>query len=196
MKDAAVTTGAAGLTLKVASPTKLLLGSTEESTATNTGTLTNVIMTNDTLIGTSTTAKASHIAIDTAGSLTISNLAFENECTVKADGTVLIIPRAVQLTLNEDKTVCTLDLGDLSLSAGSITLKLDVLDSLDGIEVGNKITIQLKNGMSAGHWSVDHFGNIYSASGTDAIAFTVPEPSTLFWLVFPVLALRRRRRCR
>ena len=196
VKDAAVTTGAAELTLKVASPTKLLLGSTEESTATNTGTLTDVIMTNDALIGTSTTAKASHIDIDTAGSLTISNLAFENGCTVKADGTVLIIPRAVQLTLNGDKTVCTLDLGDLSLSAGSITLKLDVLDSLDGIEVGKEITIQLKGSMSAGHWSVDHFGNIYSASGTDAIAFTVPEPSTLFWLVFPALALRRRRRCR
>lgn len=199
VKDAAVTTvttGAAGLTLKVASPTTLLLGSTEESTATDTGTLTDVIMTNDALIGTSTTAKASHIAIDTDGSLTISNLAFENGCTVKADGTVLIIPRAVQLTLNGDKTVCTLDLGDLSLTAGSITLKLDVLDSLDGIVVGNEITIQLKGSMSAVHWSVDHFGNIYSASGTDAIAFTVPEPSTLFWLVFPALALRRRRRCR
>lgn len=199
VKDAAVTTvttGAAGLTLKVASPTTLLLGSTEESTATDTGTLTDVIMTNDALIGTSSNAMASHIAIDTAGSLTISNLAFENGCTVKADGTVLIIPRAEQLTLSENNTVCTLDLGDLSLSAGSITLKLDVLDSLDGIEVGNEITIQLKNGMSAGHWSVDHFGNIYSASGTDAIAFTVPEPSTLFWLVFPALALRRRRRCR
>lgn len=196
VKDAAVTTGAAELTLKVASPTKLLLGSTEESTATNTGTLTDVIMTNDALIGTSTTAKASHIDIDTAGSLTISNLAFENGCTVKAGGTVLIIPRAVQLTLNGDKTVCTLDLGDLSLSAGSITLKLDVLDSLDGIEVGKDITIRLQSGMSAVHWSVDHFGNIYSASGTDAIAFTVPEPSTLFWLVFPALALRRRRRCR
>lgn len=199
VKDAAVTTvttGAAGLTLKVASPTTLLLGSTEESTATNTGTLTDVIMTNDALIGTSSNAKASHIDIDTAGSLTISNLAFKNGCIVTAGGTVLIIPRAVQLTLNGDKTVCTLDLGDLTLSAGSITLKLDVLDSLDGIEVGNKITIQLKNGMSAGHWSVDHFGNIYSASGTDAIAFTVPEPSTLFWLVFPALALRRRRRCR
>lgn len=196
VKDAAVTTGAAGLTLKVASPTTLLLGSTEESTATDTGTLTDVIMTNDALIGTSSNAMASHIAIDTDGSLTISNLAFENGCTVKADGTVLIIPRAVQLTLSENNTVCTLDLGDLSLSAGSITLKLDVLDSLDGIEVGNEITIQLKNGMSAGHWSVDHFGNIYSPSGTDAIAFTVPEPSTLFWLVFPALALRRRRRCR
>lgn len=196
VKDAAVTTGAAELTLKVASPTKLLLGSTEESSATNTGTLTDVIMTNDALIGTSTTAKASHIDIDTGGSLTISNLAFENGCTVKADGTVLIIPRAVQLTLNGDKTVCTLDLGDLSLTAGSITLKLDVLDSLDGIVVGKDITIRLQSGMSAGHWSVDHFGNIYSASGTDAIAFTVPEPSTLFWLVFPALALRRRRRCR
>lgn len=196
VKDAAVTTGAAGLTLKVASPTTLLLGSTEESTATNTGTLTDVIMTNEALIGTSSNAMASHIDIDPAGSLTISNLAFENGCTVKADGTVLIIPRAVQLTLNGDKTVCTLDLGDLSLSAGSITLKLDVLDSLDGIEVGKDITIRLQSGMSAVHWSVDHFGNIYSASGTDAIAFTVPEPSTLFWLVFPALALRRRRRCR
>lgn len=199
VKDAAVTTvttGAAGLTLKVASPTTLLLGSTEESTATNTGTLTDVIMTNDALIGTSTTAKASHIDIDTGGSLTISNLAFENGCTVKADGTVLIIPRAVQLTLNGDKTVCTLDLGDLSLSAGSITLKLDVLDSLEGIVVGKDITIRLQNGMSAVHWSVDHFGNIYSASGTNSITFTVPEPSTLFWLVFPALALRRRRRCR
>ena len=196
VKDAAVTTGAAELTLKVASPTKLLLGSTEESTATNTGTLTDVIMTNDALIGTSSNAKASHIAINTAGSLTISNLAFENGCTVTAGGTVLIIPRAEQLTLSENNAVCTLDLGDLSLSAGSITLKLDVLDSLDGIEVGKDITIQLKDSMSAVHWSVDHFGNIYSASGTDSITFTVPEPSTLFWLVLPVLALRRRRRCR
>ena len=196
VKDAAVTTGAAGLTLKVASPTKLLLGSTEQSTETNTGTLTNVIMTNDALIGTSYNAKASHIAIDTDGSLTISNLAFENGCTVATDGTVLIIPRAEQLTLSEDNTVCTLALGDLSLSAGSITLKLDVLDSLEGIEVGNEITIQLKSGMTAGHWSIDHFGNIYSASGTDSVTFTVPEPSTLFWLIFPALALRRRRRCR
>lgn len=199
VKDAAVTTvttGAAGLTLKVASPTTLLLGSTEESTATNIGTLTNVIMTNDALIGTSTTAKASHIDIDTAGSLTISNLACENGCTVTAGGTVLIIPRAEQLTLSENNTVCTLDLGDLSLTAGSFTLTLDVLDSLDGIVVGKDITIRLQSGMSAGHWSVDHFGNIYSASGTSSIAFTVPEPSTLFWLVFPVLALRRRRRCR
>ena len=196
VKDAAVTTGTAGLTLKVASPTKLLLGSTEQSTETNTGTLTDVIMTNDALIGTSSDAKASHIAIDTDGSLTISNLAFENGCTVATDGTVLIIPRAEQLTLSEDNTVCTLALGDLSLSAGSITLKLDVLDSLEGIEVGNEITIQLKSGMTAGHWSIDHFGNIYSASGTDSITFTVPEPSTLFWLIFPALALRRRRRCR
>lgn len=197
VKDAAVTTGAAGLTLKVASPTKLLLGSTEQSTETNTGTLTDVLMTNDALIGTSYNAKASHIAIDTDGSLTISNLAFENGCTVAAtDGTVLIIPRAEQLTLSEDNTVCTLALGDLSLSAGSITLKLDVLDSLEGIEVGNEITIQLKSGMTAGHWSIDHFGNIYSASGTDSVTFTVPEPSTLFWLIFPALALRRRRRCR
>lgn len=196
VKDAAVTTGAAGLTLKVASPTTLLLGSTEESTATNTGTLTDVIMTNDALIGTSTTAKASHIAINTGGSLTISNLAFENGCTVTAGGTVLIIPRAEQLTLSENNAVCTLDLGDLTLSAGSITLKLDVLDSLDGIVVGKDITIRLQSGMSAGHWSVDHFGNIYSASGTSSITFTVPEPSTLFWLVFPALALRRRRRCR
>lgn len=200
VKDAAVTTGTAGLTLKVASPTKLLLGSTEQSTETNTGTLTDVIMTNDALIGTSSNAKASHIAIATDGSLTISNLAFEKGCTVEADGTVLIIPRAEQLTLSEDNTVCTLDLGDLSLSAGSITLKLDVLDSLEGIEVGNEITIQLKSelksGMTAGHWSIDHFGNIYSASGTGAITFTVPEPSTLFWLIFPALALRRRRRCR
>ncbi|MGN0810788.1 MAG: hypothetical protein ACI4PY_04745 [Akkermansia muciniphila] len=196
VKDASVNTGAAGLTLKVASPTKLLLGSTEQSTETNTGTLTDVIMTNDALIGTSSNAKASHIAIDTDGSLTISNLAFENGCTVATDGTVLIIPRAEQLTLSEGNTVCTLDLGDLSLSAGSITLKLDVLDSLEGIEVGNEITIQLKSGMTAGHWSIDHFGNIYSASGTGAITFTVPEPSTLFWLIFPALALRRRRRCR
>ena len=198
VKNAAVTTGAAGLTLKVASPTKLLLGSTEQSTETNTGTLTDVLMTNDALIGTSYNAKASHIAINTDGSLTISNLAFENGCTVAADGTVLIIPRAEQLTLSKNNTVCTLDLGDLTLSAdaGSITLKLDVLDSLKGIEVGNEITIQLKSGMTAGHWSIDHFGNIYSASGTGAITFTVPEPSTLFWLIFPALALRRRRRCR
>ncbi len=196
VKKAAVTTGTAGLTLKVASPTKLLLGSTEQSTETNTGTLTDVIMTNDALIGTSSYAKASHIAIDTDGSLTISNLAFENGCTVATAGTVLIIPRAEQLTLSKNNTVCTLDLGDLSLSAGSITLKLDVLDSLKGIEVGNEITIQLKSSMTAGHWSIDHFGNIYSASGTGAITFTVPEPSTLFWLIFPALALRRRRRCR